>query len=285
MNSSNNTDNNTIKLIDIDKVVRSQQNKMVRNMPQFLINIVKKVVRQKEINAVIVKHKDVYGVEFMRRAMNDYNMQPKYYGTENLPESGRFILVSNHPLGGADYGAIVTELEHKYPKIKVLANDVLTNIVNLKDLFLPVGVFGKTSLSAQRGIEQVLASEDIQLLTFPAGRVSRKTRGKIEDLQWSRSFVRFAKKHKRDIIPVLVDSVNSRTFYFISNLRRFLGLKKLNIEVFLIPGEFFKKQNKTIPIFFGEPISYMRFTDEKSEQEWANIIKSEVYALKKSVKT
>jgi 1-acyl-sn-glycerol-3-phosphate acyltransferase len=284
MSVSENSNQKELKLIDIDKVVRSQQNRMVRNMPQFLVNLVKKIIKQKEINGVIVKYQDVYGVDFLRSSLAEYNIKPVYHGLENLPDSGRFIFVSNHPLGGADYGAIVMELEKKYPKLKVLANDILTNLENLKELFLPVGVFGKTSLQAQRGIEQVLSSNDIQLLTFPAGRVSRKKEGKVEDLPWNRSIVRFAKKHKRDLIPVYVDAVNSRTFYFVSGLRKLLRLRKLNIEIFLIPGEFFKKEDQEIPVYFGKPIPYSRFeNDTMSEQDWAQVVKREVYELKQQL--
>lgn len=280
MKEDNNKQNKKVNLIDIEKVIRNQPNRLVRNLPGFLINLIKKIVKQKEINGVISRHKDKHGVDFMKAGMDDYNMKYTAYGIENIPDKGRFIFVSNHPLGGADYGAIVIAASKKHPNIKVLANDVLTNLENLKELFLPVGVFGKTSLKARKNIEIVMASGDVQILSFPAGLVSRKHKGEVCDLEWNRSFVHFAKLHNRHVIPVFVDAKNSRLFYFISNFRTFIGLKKVNLELFLIPSEFFKKKNKEIPVYFGKPIAPEEFTEDKTEKEWAEIIRNKTYRLK-----
>lgn len=266
------------RLIDLDKVIRKQDNKMVRNLPQFLINLIKRIVKQKSLNRLISNNRELMGVDFVKACMKDNNTRFEVKGLENIPEKGRYIFVSNHPLGAADYGSLIVSLSKKFKKVKVLANEVLTHVDNFKGLFLPVSVFGKTGDKAKRDIDKAMQSEDMQILTFPAGTVSRKNKGKIEDADWHRSFIRNAINHQREVIPIYVDAVNSRFFYFIAGLRKFFRLK-INIELFFIPGEFFKKRNKTIPVYIGKPIPASFFDESKSHLEWAQEVKRHVYRL------
>ncbi len=269
---------NEAKLIDLDKVIRSQDNKMVRNLPQFVINIIKRVIKQKKLNELIYKNRDKYGVPFVATCMADYNVRHTVKGLENVPADGRYIFVSNHPLGAADYGSVITILNERFPDVKVLANEVLMFVENIKELLLPVSVFGKSNTRSRKDIQDTMASSDKQILTFPAGRVSRKIKGKVEDIEWNKSFIHYAKQYKREVVPILVNDKNSRMFYFVAGLRKFLRLK-INLELFLIPGEFFKKANKTIPVIIGKPIPYERFDDSKTIEEWAQTVKREVYDL------
>ncbi len=288
MNDSENTvqdiDNQEVsseaRLIDLDSVIRKQDNKLVRNLPQFVINIIKRVVRQKSLNKLIINNRTKFGVEFVEACMSDNKTTFEVHGLDNIPQNGRYIFVSNHPLGAADYGSLVVTLHKRFEKIKVLANEVLSYVDNFRGLFLPVSVFGKTSEKSKRAIEEAMSSTDTQILTFPAGTVSRKNKGVIMDSDWHRSFVRHAIAHQREVIPIYVDAVNSRFFYFIAGFRKFIGLK-LNIEVFMIPAEFFKKRNKVISVYIGKPISPESFNDTKSHIEWAQHVKNHVYNLKK----
>lgn len=267
------------RLIDLDTVIRKQENKMVRNLPQFVINLIKRIVRQKSLNKLIINNREKFGVEFVEACMTDNNTTFDVRGLESIPENGRYIFVSNHPLGAADYGSLAVTLSKRFQKLKVLANEVLTYVDNFRGLFLPVSVFGKTSEKSKEAIEEAMSSADTQVLTFPAGTVSRKYKGKVIDSEWHRSFIRNAIEHKREIIPIYVDAVNSRLFYFVSGLRKSLRIK-LNIEVFMIPAEFFKKKNKTIPVYVGKPIPASTFDDSKTHLEWAQFVKEHVYQLK-----
>jgi hypothetical protein len=54
----------------------------------------------------------------------------------------------------------------------------------------------------------------------------------------------------------------------------------MNLELMLLPREFFKKRNATIRIHIGKPISYTRFAAPHSHEEWAQIVRAELYTLK-----
>lgn len=266
-------------LIDIEKAIRSQKNKTVRNMPKFVINFLRKIMHEKWLNEVIINDKEKFGVDFVRSNSKFMNLNIPVTNSNNIPEEGRFIFVCNHPIGGPDFTAVIWAISEKFYDIKVIANEVLNSVANFGDLLLPVSVFGKTTKASKEKIDIVLKS-DAQLMTFPAGRVSRKTKGLIKDKDWHRSFVRFAIEYKRDVIPVFIDAVNSKLFYRVAAVRNFFGIKA-NLELFLLPHEAYNKQNSTIGVIFGKPISYKTFDNSKTHLEWAQEVKEIVYKLKK----
>ncbi len=267
------------KLINIEKTIRSQKNKTVRNMPKFVINILRKIMHENWFNEIITYDKDKFGVDFVRANSKFMNLNIPIKNNDNVPDSGRFIFVCNHPVGGPDFTAVIWAISEKFYNIKVITNELLQAVTNFGDLFLPVSVFGKTTTESKKKIDIALQS-DAQLVTFPAGRVSRKTKGIIKDKEWHRSFVRFAVEYKRDVIPVFIDAVNSKLFYRIATIRRFFGIKA-NLELFMLPHEAYNKQNTTIGIIFGKPIHYETFKDNKTHKEWAQYVKEIVYKLKK----
>lgn len=121
---------------------------------------------------------------------------------------------------------------------------------------------------------------DSQIIMFPAGLVSRKIKGHIVDLEWKKSFVSYAKRYKRDIVPVFISGQNSNFFYNLANVRTKLGIKT-NIEQLYLIDELYKHKNESVSMYFGKPISYTALTSEKTDKEWAESIKQIAYALPK----
>jgi putative hemolysin len=115
-------------------------------------------------------------------------------------------------------------------------------------------------------------------MIFPAGIVSRRSKGKISDLVWQKTFITKAVQYKRDIIPVHISGRNSNLFYFTANLRKFLRIK-MSIEILLLPREMLKQRNSTVTITIGKVIPYQSFTAGMTHFEWAQKIKSIVYSL------
>ena len=73
------------------------------------------------------------------------------------------------------------------------------------------------------------------------------------DLDWKKSFVSQAKKHKKNIIPVFIEGKNSNFFYNLAILRKNLGIKA-NIEMLYLANELFKQRNKHFKFIVGTPI-------------------------------
>jgi hypothetical protein len=85
-------------------------------------------------------------------------------------------------------------------------------LLNLKSIFVPINKHGGQAKHAARLIEDAYASEN-QIITFPAGMCSRKINGKIQDLEWKKSFIQKAVEYKRDVVPVYFEGRNSNFFY------------------------------------------------------------------------
>ncbi len=155
----------------------------------------------------------------MKQVLIFLGIKAEVSGTENIPQSGRYIFVSNHPLGGLDGLVFIHEVSKVYRDIKFPVNDILTSIRNLSGIFLAVNKHGPQGKEAARRIEEAYASES-QILYFPAGLCSRKKRGVIRDLEWHKSFITKAIQHQRDVIPAYFSGRNSDFFYNLANLQK-----------------------------------------------------------------
>lgn len=264
-------------LIDIDRVIASKSPRLQKALPRFIIRYLKRIIHQDEINEVLIKHGDKQGVEFIDEALKVMQVTYSVKGLENLKPDGRYLFASNHPLGGLDGMILIHLLGQKYPEIKFPVNDLLMHITQLNNIFIPINKHGAQSIQSARLIEETYAS-DAQVLYFPAGLCSRKQHGRIEDLEWKKSFIVKAVQHKREVVPVFFSGRNSNFFYNLARLRVFLGIK-VNIEMLYLVNEMFKQKGKSITVIIGEPIPYTVFDSSKSPNEWAKWVKSIVYGL------
>jgi len=263
--------------IDVEKVLFSKNPALAKTVPSFVINYLKKIVHQDELNELLKECGHLKDSEFIEAGLKFLNIRYKAYGQENIPERGRYIFVSNHPLGGLDGLVFIHEISKHFRDLKFPVNDILMNIENLSGIFLPVNKHGSQAKFAAAKIEEAYAS-DSQILYFPAGLCSRKKRGLIKDLEWHKSFITKAVQHKRDIIPAYFSGRNSNFFYNLSNLRNFIGIKA-NIEMLYLPDEMFRQKDKEIKLIFGKSIPWQTFDHAKSPSEWAEWVKSKSYDL------
>ncbi len=267
-----------LQLIDVDKVLRAKAGAAYRLIPRPLISYLKRIVHQDEINEVLEEHKGEDGLSFIKSVLIDhFDLDIEVVNFEHLPADGRYVVASNHPLGGLDGLALMHVIGRKRTDFKFLANDILLELSNLKDYFVPVNKHGRHKIESVRVLERCFASDDL-ILIFPAGLVSRKQGRQIKDLEWKKTVITKAVKHQRDVIPVYIEGKNSAFFYNLARWRKRLGIK-FNLEMLYLPDEMFKQQDKKIRIIFGKPVSYTTFTKKFSHHEWAQKMKEHVYRL------
>ena len=263
--------------IDVENVLFSKNPALARTVPGFVVNYLKRIVHQDELNEFLKKWGHLKDAALIEAGLKHFEIKFKVTGEENIPKSGRYIFVSNHPLGGLDGLVFIYELSKHFENIKFPVNDILTNIKNLSGIFLPVNKHGGQAKEAARIIEESYAS-DCQILYFPAGLCSRKRKGIIKDLQWQKSFISKSVQHKRDIVPAFFSGRNSNFFYNLANFRKLLGIKA-NIEMLYLADEMFKQKDKEISLVFGNPIPWETFDKSRSALEWADWVKSKSYDL------
>ncbi len=135
-----------------------------------------------------------------RASIEAFNVTLEVKGREHLPAEGRFIFVANHPLGGFDGMMIISELSRTYPHLKVLVNDLLTNVKNMDGIFVPINKHGAQAMDNVRRINAIFESDE-QVMSFPAGLVSRRKKGVIRDMDWQKSFITKAKQIQKGYHP------------------------------------------------------------------------------------
>ena len=271
------SEKNENQKIDIKNVIHSKNPALSKVIPGFVINYLKKIVHQDELNEFLGKWGHLKDTELIAAGLMHFEIKYRVFRSENIPESGRYIFVSNHPLGGLDGLVFINELSKHFKEIKFPVNDILTNIQNLSGIFLAINKHGPQAKEVARKIEEAYAS-DCQILYFPAGLCSRKKGNIIKDLQWQKSFITKSIQHKRDIVPAFFSGRNSDFFYNLANIRKLLGVKA-NIEMIYLADEMFRQKNKEINLVFGEKISRETFDKTRTYPEWAEWVKSKSYGL------
>jgi putative hemolysin len=264
--------------IDIDKVLKKKNPTLYRLLPGFIIRYLKRIVHQDELNYIIETFNNLEGLEFVDAVLNYFKIETTIVGEENVPKEGRFILASNHPIGGIDGMIFMQQAGKFFGTTKSVINDLLMNILNLRPLFIGVNKHGANSREGIEEIDKVFSS-DVQILIFPAGLASRKIKGNIVDLEWKKTIIARSIKYKRDIIPVHITGQLSNFFYNFANVRKALRIKS-NLEMLYLSDETFKQKEKKFVITFGKPISYEQFDNSLTHYQWAQKVKQHVYKIK-----
>ncbi|MBA4301564.1 Acyltransferase [Algoriphagus alkaliphilus] len=268
------------KFIDIEKAIHSKNPKLLKWMPGFLLNYIKKVTHEAWLNSVLTKHLQLKGIDFVNALIEEFEIEVELIGEENIPKTGGFILAANHPLGGMDGIALMYAIGKIRTDIRFLVNDLLMSFDNFQPIFVPVNTLGKNSLNANLRIEEAYANNH-PVLIFPAGLVSRKQEGKVQDLKWKKSFISKAKKYQLNVLPCHIGGRNSEFFYNLAHWRKKIGVSA-NIEMFWLVDEMYKKRGKKVVIKVGNPVSYQYFNSEKSDVQWAEYMKDLVYKLEEA---
>lgn len=268
---------NNILSVDVEKVIRGKSPALADRLPRFVINCIKRIIHQDEINKLLYDNRFYTGVDFAAHILQDMGVTYRVHYTGSRPDPhGRYIFVSNHPLGGMDGMVIISYIGSMFPDVRFIVNDLLMYIKPLAPIFVPVNKYGRMRHEGSMLFQQTFDS-DAQILYFPAGLCSRLIDGKIADLDWKKTFVTKAIESKRDIVPMFFSGENSRFFYRLANIRKFLGIKA-NIETFLLPDEMFRKKGASFDLIIGEPVPYTTLTEEHSHKEWCDIIRRKCYA-------
>jgi putative hemolysin len=269
-----------IKPIDIKALFAEKNQRFAKLVPGFVYRYINHIMHIREINEILSRYGNQRSIDFVQSVVEHFHVKQKVAGLENIPDKGRFIFASNHPLGGFDSLLLINNVYKKLGEVRFLVNDVLMKITPLKDVFIPINKYGSNSRIAAKMLDEQYQS-DVQILIFPFGLASRKINGEIRDKEWKKHFIQKAIEYKRDVIPVHISGRNSNFFYNLANLRTSLRIK-WNLEIFFLADETFKHKDQEFTLTFGKPISYKRFDKSKTPKEWAEEVRKIVYLLPSS---
>lgn len=270
---------------DIRAVLKKKAPKA--HVPGFLIRYLERIAHIKQMNAFLRKYPEVKNYDFIRLVLDEeLGCSASIDGIENIPTDGKpLIFASNHPLGGLD-GMIIAQMIHESRAsrgdsrpLKVIVNDLLMFMEPLAGLWAPVNKVGRLS-KEQAQQQHALWESETDVLTFPAGACSRLQRidghWQVQDLEWQKNFIQRAREYHRDIVPIYFEGRNSKFFYTLALLRKWLHIK-LNIEMLYLVDEMYGAHGKHFKVHVLPPIPYTSLDQSKTPKEWAQHIKNVVY--------
>lgn len=270
-------------LIDLRKIFTAKVPKLMKFMPNFLFRRIQRLLHEDDINDILTKYADKQGLDFVNAVVKDFNLELELKGIDNLMAGDRVLVASNHPLGGLDGIALIGVVGNHRGETLTPVNDFLMFVKNLQPIFIPVNKVGSATANREENLR--LFNEtfegDATICYFPFGLCSRKTDdGKIQDLDWKKTFISKSKAFQRDIVPVHIEGRNSNFFYNLARWRKKLKIK-VNLEMAFLVDEFFKQRNKKLTISFGKPIPYQTFDRRFTDAQWAEKLRTFSYQLGK----
>ncbi len=172
---------------------------------------------------------------------------------DGIPRSGPVIVAANHPHGLVDGLVLMAALRRIRPDIRVLTNQLLARVPELRECCLFVDPFDTPgaevrSRAGLRAAHMWLRRGGV-LIVFPAGEVAhaRCRDGGHADSPWKPAMGRLAVATGAKVIPAFIQGDNSWTFYA-------AGRVHPTLRTLLLPRELLKKRGSTVVLRFGRPV-------------------------------
>ncbi|MBF7069868.1 GNAT family N-acyltransferase [Aliarcobacter butzleri] len=271
-------------MIDIQKEIEKKFPKIKEKenvLKKSLLKIAKKIVHEDSINQFLSQNSHLKGFDFVDAVLDyfDFDYTVSSNDLQNIPSTGKVIIIANHPLGGLDALCLLKLVGQIRKDVKILANDFLVGFEALHSLMIPLDNFkDRQSKKSIKKIYEALNNEEA-IIIFPAGEVSRATPKGVKDPAWNKGFLNFAKNSNSAILPIFLDAKNSKTFYTISLINK-------TFSTLLLSNEMFNKKSKNINIKIGQIIPSENITPKGLNKDFlVNLYKKHLYALKKGKKS
>ncbi len=271
-------------MIDVENEIRKKFPNIDTNssfLKKSLLKVAKKIVHEDSINTFLDANAHLKGFEFVDAVLDhfDFDFTVSSNDLQNIPSSGKVVIIANHPLGGLDALCLLKLVGSVRNDVKIVANDFLAGIDALSSLFIPIDNYKKRqSKNDIKTIYEALANEKA-IIIFPAGEVSRASAKGIQDPVWSKGFLNFALHSNAPILPILVDGKNSKVFYTMSVINK-------TFSTLLLSDEMFKKKSKNINIKIGKIIPNENILPKGLNKKYVvGLYKKHLYALKKAKKS
>jgi hypothetical protein len=162
--------------IDIEKILISKAPALEKKFPRLIKNLIifflERLLLIKKINHFIEKHNDIYGIELIDEFFENFNISYilSQRDRDKIPSEGRVIIVSNHPFGGLDGLILLKLISTVRSDVKIIVNDVLLNINNLKAYFLPFDLYSNSKFKENYQAISRALTEECAIIIFPAAK-------------------------------------------------------------------------------------------------------------------
>lgn len=248
-----------------------------------LSTLLMEVMKLNDINEVFSKNEHFAGLEFVDKILETVGVTIDFDEDDlkNIPKTGSFIAIANHPYGGIEGLALVKLLCTVRPEAKVMVNFILKKIPNLSDFFVAVNPFENvqhsSSISGLKATFELLKS-GTPLGIFPAGEVStfNLESQEVTDRLWHPVVGKLIAKAKVPVVPIYFHGNNGVLFNILSFIHPTLRTAKL-------PSEFLNKNGLKIKVRIGKPIKIEDVSYKNNTNRLLDFLRARTYALGTSI--
>ena len=197
---------------------------------------------------------------------------------KDLPE-GPIVIVANHPFGIGDGIAALSLAEQLNRPFKVMINNALLKVPEIRDYALPVHFEeNKEALAANIAMRKdavAFLRQGGTIVVFPAGGVATAPRGwgKAVDLPWKLFPASLIQKSGATVIPVHFDGQNGWLFHLASRF-------SMTLRLSLLVREFARLSGRAISARVGRPISPQTLAAYADKRALTDFLRDQVFQLR-----
>ncbi|MBA6262244.1 lysophospholipid acyltransferase family protein [Colwellia sp. Bg11-12] len=193
---------------------------------------------------------------------------------EKVPQSGRCVVVCNHPYGMIE-GVIIAHLLTAFRSdTQVMANVGLQIFKEIKGYFIFANPLKPKAKINTLAIKQCFShlENDGLLVVFPAGRVSffQSDKQRITDGDWNRLVIKLAQKTRAPILPVFISGTNSQLFHR-------MGRIYYRFRLLMLAHEMFKLQAHNINLKTNNLLSIKQLNEFKGIKRMNDFVRLQCY--------
>jgi len=244
-----------------------------------LAALLMELMKINQVNELFASAQPKQGPEFVDAILKGCGIDIEFDERElkNLPATGSFIAIANHPYGGIEGMVLLKILCMVRPDAKLMANFLLKKIPNLSDYFIAVNPFENiehsSSISGLKNTLELLAN-GTPIGIFPAGEVStfKVDKKQVTDRMWHPVVGKIIAKAKVPVVPIYFHGNNGLLFNLLSLIHPALRTAKL-------PSELFNKHGHTIKLRIGKPINVEDIPEYNNSARLLNYLRARTYAL------
>ncbi|WP_029898222.1 lysophospholipid acyltransferase family protein [Desulfohalovibrio reitneri] len=218
--------------------------------------------------------------EFLSGTLRELGVkvQVRQEDLERIPKVGPCVVVANHPFGAVEGIILADILRSIRPDAKLMANYLLAQIPEMRDIIIQVDPFGSQQATS-RNIAPLKESlrwlrQGGLLGVFPAGEVSafNLRQRAVADKEWSPTVGGIIRKTGAPVVPVYFKGSNRALFHL-------LGLIHPRLRTVMLPREVLKRRNTTIEMRIGQPIPKSKMQGFESDEKLMEWLKLRTYVL------
>ncbi|MDR3696388.1 lysophospholipid acyltransferase family protein [Mucilaginibacter sp.] len=244
-----------------------------------LAALLMELMKINQVNELFAQAQPKQGPDFVDAILEGCGIDIEFDEKElrNIPKTGSFIAIANHPYGGIEGMVLLKILCMVRPDAKLMANFLLKKIPNLADYFIAVNPFENidhsSSISGLKTTLELLAN-GTPIGIFPAGEVStfKVDKKQVTDRMWHPVVGKIIAKAKVPVVPIYFHGNNGLLFNLLSLIHPALRTAKL-------PSELFNKHGHTIKLRIGKPINIEDFPEFNNSTKLLNYLRARTYAL------